>query len=340
MQSSHPKPPPSVRVLQLVTSSWMAAAVSAAAELGVADALADGARPVDEIAKAVGAHAPTLHRLLRACADIGLVEERDGAVYVLTDVGEALRSDSPTSMRNFARWTGLAADRNTWVGLADSVRTGEPAFEKVHGQNVWDFMRDRTDVSGVFDDAMTEASRQLIAPVVDAFDFSGAGTVVDVAGGHGALLAAVLAANPDVRGVLYDQPDVVVGAKETFRGLGVDDRAETVGGDFFDSVPAGGDAYLLSNVIHDWDDANSLKILANCRAALGEGGRVLLVEAVMPERTEPSPTVSLMDLNMLVLCGGRQRTEAEFAELFAAAGLRLTRIVRAGLHSVVEAVRA
>ncbi|MGW6983372.1 methyltransferase [Streptomyces sp. NPDC054932] len=340
MQSSHPKPPPSVRVLQLVTSSWMAAAVSAAAELGVADALAGGARPVDEIAEAVGAHAPTLHRLLRACADIGLFEEHDGAVFALTEVGEALRSDSPASMRNFARWTGLAADRNTWVGLADSVRTGEPAFEKVHGQNVWDFMRDRTDVSGVFDDAMTEASRQLIAPVVGAFDFSGIGTLVDVAGGHGALLAAVLAANPEVRGVLYDQPDVVVGAKETFRELGVDGRVETVGGDFFDSVPTGGDAYLLSNVIHDWDDENALRILANCRAALAEGGRVLLVEAVMPERSEPSPTVTLMDLNMLVLCGGRQRTEAEFAGLFAGAGLRLTRIVRAGLHSVVEAVRA
>ncbi|MFG2652901.1 methyltransferase [Streptomyces sp. NPDC048436] len=339
MQTSPPKPPPSARVLQLATSSWMAAAVSAAAELGVADALAAGPRPVHEIAETVGAHAPTLYRLMRACADIGLFEEREGQVFALTEVGDALRSDSQTSMRNFARWVGLAADRNTWAGLADSVRTGNPAFEQVHGQDVWDYMRGRADVSKVFDDAMSEASRQLIAPVVGAFDFGGIGTLVDVAGGHGALLAAVLADNPDTRGLLYDQPDVVAGAEQTFKDRGVDDRVEIVAGDFFDSVPVGGDAYLLSNVIHDWDDEQSLKILTNCREALAEGGRVLLVEAVMPERAEPSPTVTLMDLNMLVLCGGKQRTRAEFAALFEKAGLRLERIVRAGLHSVVEAVR-
>ncbi|MEU9987610.1 methyltransferase [Streptomyces sp. NPDC048045] len=340
MQTSPPKPPPAARVLQLATASWMAAAVSAAAELGVADALAGGARPVDEIARSVDAHPPTLYRLLRACAAIGLFEEREGRVFVLTEVGDALREDSPHSMRNFARWVGLPADRNSWAGLVGSVRTGDPAFERVHGQDVWDYMRDRTDVSTVFDDAMSEASRQLIAPVVDAYDFGGIDTLVDVAGGHGALLAAILAVNPDTRGLLYDRPEVVAGAKQTFQDRGVDDRAEIVAGDFFDSVPAGADAYLLSNVIHDWDDEQSLKILTNCRRALAEGGRVLLVEAVMPQRDEPSPTVTLMDLNMLVLCGGKQRTETEFAELFGRAGLRLTRIVRAGLHSVVEAVRA
>ncbi|MFF6994324.1 methyltransferase [Streptomyces sp. NPDC008313] len=340
MQTSPPKPPPSARVLQLATSSWMAAAVSAAAELGVADALADGARPADEIARSVGAHPPTCYRLLRACAALGLFEEREGRVFALTEVGDALRDDSPHSMRNFARWVGLAADRTTWTGLADSVRTGGPAFERVHGQDVWEYMRDRADVSAVFDDAMTEASCRLIAPVVDAYDFGGIGTLVDVAGGHGALLAAVLAAHPDTRGLLYDRPDVVAGAKRTFQDRGLDDRVEIAAGDFFDSVPAGKDAYLLSNVIHDWDDEPSLRILTNCRRALAEDGRVLLVEAVMPERDGLSPTVTLMDLNMLVLCGGKQRTESEFAELLGRAGLRLTRVVPAGLHSVVEAVRA
>ncbi|MFH8617092.1 methyltransferase [Streptomyces sp. NPDC017979] len=335
-----PQLPPSVRVLQLATASWMAAAVSAAAELGIADVLGDGPRTSDEIAAAVGAHPPTLYRLLRAGTDVGLFEERDGKVFANTPVGEALRTDSPTSMRNFARWVGLTADRATWAGLADSVRTGTPAFERMHGQDVWDFMRDHTDVSGVFNDAMTEASRQLIAPVVDAFDFSDIGTLVDVAGGRGALLSAVLKANPKTRGVLYDQPEVVAEAAQTFARNGVADRVEIIGGDFFSSVPPAGDAYLLSNVLHDWDDESSLKILANCRAALGDGGRVLLVEAVMTDGARPNPTVSLMDLNMLVLCGGQQRTEAEFADLFDRAGLRLTRIVGAGLHSVVEAVRA
>nr|CBH32102.1 putative O-methyltransferase [Streptomyces albaduncus] len=340
MQTTPPKPPPSAQVLQLATSSWTAAAVSAAAELGVADALADGARPSDEIARSVGAHPPTCYRLLWACAAIGLLEESEGRVFALTEAGDALRGDSPHSMRNFARWVGLAADRNTWAGLADSVRTGDPAFARVHGQDVWEYMRDRADVSTVFDDAMTEASRQLIAPVVDAYDFGGTGTLVDVAGGHGALLAAILAAHPGLRGLLYDRPEVVEGAKQTFQDRGVDDRVEIVAGDFFDSVPEGKDAYLLSNVIHDWDDEPSLTILGNCRRALAEGGRVLLVEAVMPERDASSPTVTLMDLNMLVLCGGKQRTETEFAELLGRAGLRLTRVVRAGLHSVVEAVRA
>ncbi|MEU5977701.1 methyltransferase [Streptomyces sp. NPDC047315] len=335
-----PQLPPSVRVLQLATASWMAAAVSAAAELGIADALAGGPRTSDEIADAVDAHPPTLYRLLRAGTDVGLFEERAGRVFALTEVGEALRSDSPTSMRNFARWVGLTADRATWAGLADSVRTGAPAFERMHGQDVWDFMRDHTDVSGVFNDAMTEASRQLIAPVVDAFDFGDIGTLVDVAGGRGALLSAVLKANPKTRGVLYDQPEVVSEARQNFARSGVADRVEIIGGDFFSSVPPAGDAYLLSNVLHDWDDESSLKILANCRAALGDGGRVLLVEAVMTDGARPNPTVSLMDLNMLVLCGGQQRTEAEFADLFDRAGLRLTRIVGAGLHSVVEAVRA
>lgn len=340
MHANPPKMPAPVRVLQLATSSWMSATVSAAAALGVADTLADGPRPASEIAEAVNAHAPTLYRLLRACVDIGLLEELDGRVFALTEVGEALRSDSPVSMRNFAMWVGLPADRFTWSDLAASVRTGKSAFAQVHGQSVWDYMRDRPDVSGVFDNAMTEASNQLIAPIVGAYDFSGLGTIVDVAGGHGALLAAVLVANPDLHGVLYDQAEVVVKAGQTFKDVGVDSRSEVVAGDFFESIPSGGDAYLLSNVIHDWDDEHCLRILGNCRDAMADGGRVLLVEAMMPDRTEPSLTVKLMDLNMLVLCDGRQRTEAEFGDLFERAGLRLSRIVRAGLHSVVEAVRS
>ncbi|MFI8852962.1 acetylserotonin O-methyltransferase [Streptomyces sp. 891-h] len=340
MPSSPPGPPPSVRVLQLATSSWLAAAVSAAAELGVADALAAGPRPVEAVAEEIDAHPPTLHRLLRACAALDLVTEQAPGEFALTQVGEALRSDSPTSMRNFARWVGLAADRATWVGLADSVRTGDSAFERVHGQDVWDFMRGHPEVARVFDDAMTEASRQLIAPVVDAYDFGGIDSLVDVAGGRGALLAAVLAANPGIRGTLYDQPGVVEDARQTFESRGVGDRVEIRAGDIFASVPEGGDAYLLSNVIHDWNDERSEQILANCRRALPPHGRVLLVEAVMPAKGTPPATVTLMDLNMLLLCDGRQRTEEEFAALFSRVGLRLGRIVPAGLHSVVEAVPA
>lgn len=342
MHSDQSGIPPAARVLQLATAGWMSAAVSAAAALGVADELADGPRGVDEIAKAVDAHVPTLYRLLRTCADIGLFRELDGEVFALTELGDALRSDAPGSMRNFAMWAGLPADRCTWSGLVTSVRTGTSAFEGVHGLPVWEYLREHPDVAGIFDKAMTDASAQLIAPLVQAYDFSPFGTIVDVAGGHGALLAGVLAASPRARGVLYDQPDVVAGAGHPLRQAGVADRCDLVGGDFFASVPAGGDAYLLSNVIHDWDDELSGRILANCRDAMAADGRVLLVEAVLPEPAEPSPTIKLMDLNMLVLCDGRQRTAAEFGDLFGRVGLELSRIVPGvgGLHSVVEAVRA
>lgn len=332
--------PAHARILQLATASWMSAAVSAAATLGVADELAGGPRPVGELAKAVDAHAPTLYRLLRACVDFGLFQELDDQTFALTDLGEALRSDSANSMRGFARWVGEPADRYTWSDLVTAVRTGQPAFVATHGQDVWDYMGAHPATAAVFNDAMTSASNQMIAPVVNAYDFSGLHRLVDVGGGHGALLAEVLKATPDLHGVLYDQPEVVAGAGEPLRRAGVTDRCEIVSGSFFDGVPAGADGYLLSNVIHDWNDELSVRILAHCREAMAEGGRVLLAEVVMPGKPEPSPTVKLMDLNMLVLCGGKQRTEAEFGELFRAAGLELTRVVPGGFCSVVEGVRA
>ncbi|MGQ0776092.1 MAG: methyltransferase [Pseudonocardiales bacterium] len=340
MQSENSEISPPERILQLATASWMSAAVSAVAALGVADELVFGPRSVDEIAHAVDAHAPTLYRLLRACADFELFHELDGQVFALTELGEALSSESPSSMRNFARWVGLPADRYTWSDLVTSVRTGEPVFVGVHGQPVWDYMSDHPDVGEVFDNAMTEASYQVIAPIVDAYDFSSFGEVVDVGGGHGALLAAVLAASPQTRGVLYDQPDVIAGAGGPLKEAGVSARCQLLSGDFFESVPTGGDAYLLSNIIHDWDDEHSTQILANCRAAMAADGRVLLVEAVLPDKAEPAPLIKLMDLNMLIISGGRQRTGAEFGELFRRVGLELSRIVPGGLCSVVEAVRA
>lgn len=340
MWSELPDMPPPVRVLQLATTSWVSAAVSAAAALGVADELAPGPRSVDEIAKAVDAHAPTLYRLLRACADLELFRELDGQVFALTELGEALRSEAPGSMRSFAMWVGLPADRYTWADLVMSVRTGEPAFVGVHGQPIWDYMRDHPNVSKVFDKAMTEVASQIIPPIVHAYDFSPFSKIVDVAGGHGAFLAAVLTANPQARGVLYDRPEVIADAGLPLKQAGVSDRCEFVSGDFFDSVPAGGDAYLLSNIIHDWDDEHSERILTNCRAAMADHGRILLVEDLLPNKIEPSPIVKLMDLNMLVLCGGRQRTEAEFSELFHRVGLERSRIVPGGHSSIVEAVRA
>jgi hypothetical protein len=330
----------SARILDLIHGAWMSQAISAAASLGVADELGEGPRSVDELAAAVDADTQSLYRLLRALADVDIFEELEGQRFALTELGGLLRSDTPGSVRSFAMLVGSTAWRGAWTGLLDSVRTGESAFERVHGQGLFEYLRAHPKLAAVFDAALTGVSRQWIAAIVDAYHFGELKKVVDVGGGNGALLAAVLTANPGVHGVLFDRPDVVAGARRLFDDAGVSGRCEFVAGDFFVSVPPGGDAYLVSNVIHDWDDARAVQILARCRAAMSEGCRLLLGEMVPPGRGVPSLT-KLLDLEMLVI-GGRQRTEFEFDELFQRAGLRRSRVVPDGngLYSIIEAVPA
>lgn len=338
--SEVPVVPPPVRMFQIATASWMSQAVSVAASIGVADELAAGPRPVEEIAEAIGAHAPTLYRLLSFLADVEVFEELDGQRFALTDLGETLRSDSPVSVRRMVMWPGLPADRYTWAHLEDAVRTGEPPFARVQGQPFFDHLRDHPEVAEVFDQAMTEVSRQLVAQILSLYDFGSFRTIVDVAGGHGALLATILSANPQASGVLYEQPEVIAAAGKPLDQAGVRGRCELVSGDFFQSIPAGGDVYVLSNIIHDWDDERAVQILANCRAAMADHGRVLLAEAVLPSGIGPSPA-KLFDLAMLVLTpGGRQRTEAELSDLFQRAGLELAGITWGELFSIVEATPA
>jgi SAM-dependent methyltransferase len=326
------------QMMQLTFGSMVAQAISVAADLGVADALADGPRPVDDIATIVGADAPSLYRLLRALADVGVFEELDGRRFAATSLGDLLRRDGPDSLREWAIMMGRPFHRMAWTGLLGSVRTGEPAFEQVHGTTAWDHIRDHPEDGQVFDAAMTVASSRSLAAIADEYDFGSTGTVVDVGGGQGGLIAAILTANPGVRGVLFDLPHVV--ATRIVKEAGAGDRCEYVGGDFFDAVPAGGDVYLLANIIHDWDDEHAARILRNCREAMNPGGRVLLGEAVLPETTEPSPA-KLIDLEMLVMNvrGARQRTESEYRDLFAAVGLRMSGIVgRFPPFDLVEAV--
>jgi hypothetical protein len=318
--------PPRAQMMQLTWGSMVSQAISVAAGLGVADALADGPRGVDDIAATVGADAPSLHRLLRALADIGVFEELGGRRFGATPLGDLLRTDAPGSLRDWAIMVGSPFHRTAWTGLLGSVRTGEPAFEQVHGASSWDHARDHPEDGRVLDAAMTVASGRSLAAIADGYDFGAAGTVVDVGGGQGALIAAILAANPGVRGVLFDLPHVVAG--QIVKEAGVGDRCEYVGGDFFEAVPAGGDVYVLANVIHDWDDEHAARILRNCSSAMNPGGRVLLGEALLPDTTEPSPA-KLIDLEMLVMNvrGARQRTESECRDLFAQAGLRMSGVV-------------
>ena len=276
---------------RLVNGFQAAQAVHAAAVLGVADLLAGGPRASDDLAAATDTHAPSLYRLLRALAAVGVLEEDGERRFALTALGECLRADAPEPVGAWAVHVGQPYFWDAWGDLLHSVRTGETAFRALHGEDTWSWRSRHPEAGAVFDAAMTAASRRANRALVDAYDFSRFGTVVDVGGGHGALLAGLLARHPAMRGVLFDQPHVVAGAADVLAAAGVADRCEIVGGDFFDDVPAGGDAYLLKWILHDWDDEEAVAILRACRAAAPDGGALLVVERVIarPTRT-PSPS--------------------------------------------------
>ncbi|HEX6405035.1 MAG TPA: methyltransferase [Pseudonocardiaceae bacterium] len=324
---------------QLTFGALVSQAISVIARFGVADTLAAGPRQVDDIAGLVGAHGPALYRLLRALGDVGVVAELEDRQFALTPVGELLRSDVPGSLRGWATMVGMPFHRYPWTDLYETVRTGQSAFDRVHGKEVFEYLAEHPEDAAVFDAAMTSISTAETASIVKAYDFSRFRTIVDVGGGRGGLLAAILSANPNLQGVLFDIPTVVAESGDELSRVEIVDRCKVVSGDFFESVPEGGDAYLLSNVIHDWDDDRAAQILGRCRAAMGGSACVLLAEIVLPEGREPS-LGKLADLEMLVMtAGGRQRTEAEYHALFGGVGLRLTRIVpSAGMVSLVEAV--
>ncbi|MCK9873970.1 acetylserotonin O-methyltransferase [Nocardiopsis dassonvillei] len=338
MSASAPPSPSATKLFELITASWVAAAVSAAAELGVADAMTFKPLPVDEIAERIGADADALHRLLRACADLDLVEEGPRRHFALTGLGRALRGDAADSMRGYARWVGSQAERSTMAHLARAVRTGRSVFEEVHGLTAWAYLDEHPETAAVFDEGMTDISAQLTRGVAGSYDFGAHHTLVDVGGGRGRLLAIVLSAHPGLHGVLFDRSDVVAHAGPVLEG--VRERCRVVSGDFLSFVPEGGDAYLLSNVIHNWGDQDAARILSHCREAMTRDGRVLLAEVVVPDSPGPARTAKFMDLSMLAHCDGKQRTRTQFAELFEQAGLKLTRVLPSYGTSIVEGVRA
>ncbi|MBV9162338.1 MAG: hypothetical protein JO281_12465 [Pseudonocardiales bacterium] len=339
--NSSTEPPPAVVLQQLVREALVAQAISVFARLGVADALATGPRDAEEIAEQVNAHGPTLYRLLRALGDVGVVAELENRRFALTQFGEMLRSDVPDSLRDYATIIGLPLHRDPWTDLYKSIQTGESAFDRIHGTKFFDYLAKHPEDAAAFDAAMAWVSTTLAVSIVQTYDFTPFNTMVDVGGGRGGMLTAILAANPHLQGVLFDKPAVVAGAEEAIFSAQVADRCKVVSGDFFDSVPEGGDAYLLSNVIHNWDDDHAVQILGRCRAAMPNTGCVLLAELVLPEGPAPS-MAKLADLGMLIMTsGGRERTEAEYRTLCDRAGLRLTRIVPStGLIRLVEAIPA
>jgi hypothetical protein len=313
-----------------------------AVRLGVADLLAQEPRSGAELTAAAGAEPDLLTRVLRGLVLQEILAEEDDGRFALTELGQCLRTDAPGSMRGSVLARGEVYYQAA-AGTLAAVSEGGTAFEHVHGDRFFDHLRRHPDQEATFQASMAGRSEQEAGDVVAAYDFRGIGRLVDVGGGHGILLAAILRSAPDLHAVLVDQPAVVIQARRHLAAEGVADRCQLVHGDFFAEVPAGADAYLLSRVLHDWSDDDARRVLAAVRGAMGPRSRLLVVEAILPERAADQPAVIRMDLYMLVLLGARERTEAQFRGLLAGTGFRVARVVPtaspAGL-SVIEAVPA
>ena len=326
-----------LRLLDLIQGYRITQVLYAAASLGIAEALRGGPRAGGNLAAAVGAHEPSLVRLLRALISLGLVRLDPDERYGLTDAGTLLDGQSPASVRAAILLEGSMLYEH-WSDLVDSVRTGQNTYQRRYGVDAWTYRVSHPERRKLFDGAMQEQSAWRVAAVVDAYDFSGLATIVDVGGGRGSLLAGILKKYPGASGVLFDQPAVVVNAAEVLAAAGVVDRCRVVGGSFFESVPADGDAYILSVVIHDWDDEPASAILTTCRRAMAGSSRLLLVERVLPDQPSGEVSSYLSDLNMMHNLTGRERSGAEYRALLSESGFRLSRMVATqGPHTVLEA---
>lgn len=342
-RASAPEPapmlPPQVQITQMIGGHIVTRALYVFAELGIADILKDAPRSAGEIAPIAGAQPAPLYRLLRMMAGLGFLVEDAERRFALTPLGDAMQSDAPGHARSMVR---LIAGPVGWRVLGEflhSVRTGEAGAEKALGQSLFDFMTTAPQEATWFNEMMIAFHGAEPPAVAAAYDFSGIGTIVDVGGGTGNLLTTILLANPEVRGVLHDMPHVAAEARALIASRGLSQRCTVSEGSFFAAVPEGGDAYLLSHIIHDWDEVRCLEILTACRRAMNPGGRLLVVEMVIPPGNDFHPS-KLSDMIMLAFTpGGCERTAEEYAALFAKAGFALKRVVPTGsLASVVEAM--
>jgi SAM-dependent methyltransferase len=333
--------PPALMLRQLAFVMRASRALYVAAQLGVADILASGPMTSAELAATAGTDAPTLRRLLRALVAHGVFEEEAPDRFRLNPAGELLRRDVPGSQRAGVLFTAGDMRWQLWSDLLECVRTGRAAIERAFGKNIFERHAENAEESALFNQAMAAFSAALSPPLIDAYDFAAFRCIADVGGGTGRLLADILSANPNVLGVLFDLPNVLTAASALLEASGVAGRCKLVAGSFFEGVPGGADGYVLKHVLHDWDDARAAAILSSCRRAMARTATLLIVERVMPEKAEQGQAAEayLLDLEMLVNTpGGRERTEAEFRALLAAAGFTMTRVVpTTATVSVVEA---
>ena len=332
---------PATRLRELIVGFVVSRAVYAAASLGIADLLADGPSDASTLARACGAHASALHRVLRTLASTGVFAETSDGRFCNTPLSELLRSDVPGSLRALSLMYGDDDAWASWGAVLYSVRTGDAAFDKVTGLGTFDYYARHPDKAKVFDQAMVSSSSLVNRALTEAYDFSRFARLVDVAGGYGSTLCAILNATPSLRGVLFDMPHVIEGAGTRVVAQGAADRCQLVAGNMFESVPPGADAYFMKHILHDWDDAACGKILASIRAAIPTDGRLLVCERLnLPGSAGTYSKIT--DLVMLVHNqGGRERTEAEYRRLLASSGFKLTRVVPlVADYSLLEAEQA
>src|SRR5690349_4671194 len=332
--------PPDAQLLQLAFGPMLAQALYVVAKLNVADLLAEKPLPINELAARTETHERSLYRILRSLTAVGVFAETEPKVFALNPAAELLRSDIPHSMRNGVLFMGAEWHWRVWNNMMYSAKTGKPAWGYVHGAEVFDYFAVNPEAAEIFNGAMTDMSMSIAPLIVDAYDFAAFTRLVDIAGGHGYMLAQALKSAPDLEGVLFDVQAVVDGAAALLENEGVANRVERVSGDFFAAVPAGADAYMMKHIIHDWDDERATKILSNIQAVMADGAKVLIIETVVPATSAPHYS-KLLDLEMLTSPGGVERTEEEYRELLSAAGLRLVRVVpTASPYSIIEAVKA
>ncbi|QNP74672.1 methyltransferase [Streptomyces roseirectus] len=308
--------------------------LQAVAELGIADQLAAGPLPVDELAQKTDSDADALYRVLRALAGKGIFTEVSRRVFALTALSEVLRSDHPNSLRDAFHMHGQKFMHDAYAQIGHTVRTGQPAFEHVNGTSLFEYVAQRPELQELFGKSMGKANRQIQLAAVESYDLTGVRTLVAVGGAQGHVLADLLTRYPGMRGVYVDGPRMALVAEQVLRAAGVLDSVDMVSGDYLESVPPGGDVYLVSHVLHQLGDDDTVKVLTNIREAMADGGRVMIVNAVIPEGDVPHPT-KILDSTMLVLGRSRDRTEAEFAEVLRKAGLRLVETTGRALPSSV-----
>lgn len=335
-----PSLPPHAQLVQMGTAHWMSHVLYVAAKLSLADHLAKGLAGIDDLAAVTKTHSASLGRFLRTLGHLGLVTEDEAGRFTLTPLGEALKTGAPGSARAAILTLASPWITNGWTRLLESVQTGKPGLDQTLGMPIFDWLAQHPEEASLFSETMVSFHGTEPAAVAAAYDFSTIKTVIDIGGATGNLLAAILGRYPGLRGILYDLPHVVRDALALLQARRVADRATITSGSFFDGVPSGGDAYLLSHIIHDWTEAQCLTILGHCRRAMAPASRVLIIEMVLPSGNAPHPG-KMLDMMMLVGPGGQERTEPEYGTLLSKAGLRLTKVVPTdSVVSIVEAMIA